>query len=126
MNSYNHYAFGSVVEWLYRVMAGIDTDPAAPGFEKIVIRPLPDARVGHARAEYDSVRGKIVSDWSLEGNGALSLNVSVPANTTATVFLPNAAGKRVSLDGKPVKTMAAVNGVVPVELGSGSYGLRVE
>jgi alpha-L-rhamnosidase len=88
MNSYNHYAFGSVVEWLYRVMAGIDTDPSAPGFEKIVIHPQPDARIGHARAEYDSVRGKIVSEWSLAANGAFSLTVTIPANTTATVVLP--------------------------------------
>ena len=94
MNSYNHYAFGSVVEWLYREMAGIDTDPLAPGFEKIVIRPRPDPRVRHARAEYDSVRGKIVSEWTLDPAGALSLNVTIPANTTATVILPDGTKRK--------------------------------
>lgn len=89
MNSYNHYAFGSVVEWLYREMAGIDTDPSAPGYAKIVIHPRPDKRIRHVRAEYDSVRGTIVSEWTYEPNGALSMNVTLPANTTATIVLPD-------------------------------------
>lgn len=93
MNSYNHYAFGSVVEWLYREVAGIDTDPSSPGFERIVIRPRPDARLRHARAEYDSVRGKIVSEWTFDAAGAFALNVTIPANTTATVILPNGTTK---------------------------------
>jgi alpha-L-rhamnosidase len=126
MNSYNHYAFGSVVEWLYREMAGIDTDGAAPGFEKIVIHPHPDARVGHVKAEYDSVRGKIVSEWSLAGDGAVSLNVTIPANTTATVVLPGVAGKRVSRDGRAVAVRASADGAVSVEVGSGTYKFRVE
>jgi alpha-L-rhamnosidase len=95
MNSYNHYAFGSVVEWLYREVAGIDGDPAAPGFEKIVIHPHPDARLGNARAEYDSIRGKIVSEWSLDAAGALSVNVVIPANTMAKVILPDGVTKEV-------------------------------
>ena len=95
MNSYNHYAFGSVVEWMYREAAGIDADPSAPGFEKIVIHPHPDARLGHARAEYDSIRGKIVSEWSLDAAGKLSMNVVIPANTTAKVILPDGVTKEV-------------------------------
>ncbi len=95
MNSYNHYAFGSVVEWLYREVAGIDADPAAPGFEKIVIHPHPDLRLGHARAEYDSIRGKIVSEWSLDAAGKLSVNVVIPANTMAKVILPGGVTKEV-------------------------------
>lgn len=91
MNSYNHYAFGAVVEWLYREMAGIDTDPSAPGFAKIVIHPHPDPRVGHVRVEYDSVRGKIVSAWTY-GDGALTYNVTVPPNTTASLMLPGRDG----------------------------------
>lgn len=93
MNSYNHYAFGSVVEWLYREMAGIDTGPSAPGFEKIVIHPHPDPRIGHVRAEYNSVRGKIVSEWTYEDDGSVSYRVEVPANTAATVLLPQRDGK---------------------------------
>jgi alpha-L-rhamnosidase len=93
MNSYNHYAFGAVVEWLYREMAGIDTDPTAPGFEKIVIHPHPNRQIGHVRAEYNSVRGKIVSEWTYENDGSVSYKVEVPANTVATVLLPQRDGK---------------------------------
>ena len=103
MNSYNHYAFGSVVEWLYRVMAGIDSDSSAPGFEKIVIQPHPDKRVPHVRAEYDSVRGKIISEWNLDPAGAFSLNVTIPANSAARIVLPDGSTK---------------------EVGSGSYTFR--
>ena len=91
MNSFNHYSLGSVGEWLFRYVAGIDTDPAHPGFAHIQVRPHPGPGLSHARAEYRSVRGRIVSDWNTAG-GALALSVTVPANTTATVFLPAGAG----------------------------------
>src|SRR5204863_845406 len=64
MNSYNHYAFGSVVAWIYRYVAGIDTSLQDPGFHQIVVHPRLDTRMTQARAEYDSAYGKIVSDWS--------------------------------------------------------------
>lgn len=96
MNSYNHYAFGSVVEWLYRTMAGIDTEASAPGFQEIVIHPHPDRRVPQARAEYDSIRGKIVSQWTLDTDGRFSLNVTIPANTTAKIMLPDGTTRQVS------------------------------
>jgi alpha-L-rhamnosidase len=64
MNSYNHYAFGSVVAWIVRSVAGIDTTPAAPGYREIVIHPHLDTRITRARGEYESVYGKIVSDWT--------------------------------------------------------------
>ncbi len=123
MNSYNHYAFGSVVEWYYRVLAGIDTDAAAPGFRNIVIHPHPDARLGHAHTEYDSVRGRIVSDWSLGEDGGLSLAVTVPANTTATVVLPRG---RITRDGAPVECGAGPDeGSVSCQVGSGMYVFRL-
>lgn len=85
MNSYNHYAFGSVMAFVYRYVAGIDTAPDAPGFHHIVIHPHPDARMPHAHGEYDSVYGKIVTDWTAS---PFSLNITIPANTNATVYLP--------------------------------------
>ncbi len=65
MNSFNHYAFGSVVAWIYRYVAGIDTEAGGPGFREIVIRPRTAGPITHARGEYDSVYGKIVSDWTV-------------------------------------------------------------
>lgn len=87
-SSFNHYALGSVAEWLYRYMAGIDTDPSGPGFKKIIIRPRPNARLTHVRGEYDSVYGTIISDWTLK-DGMFTLTATLPSNTTGTIILPN-------------------------------------
>ncbi len=84
MNSYNHYSFGSVVAWIYRAMGGIDTTPEGPGFHEIVIHPHPNEQLGRVRTEYESVYGKIVTEW--EGT---SLKVTIPANTHARVILPD-------------------------------------
>ncbi len=88
MNSFNHYALGSVGEWLYRHVAGIDTDPARPGYEHIIIHPRPSERLPHARAAYRSVRGAIAVEWRI-ADGAYTLRLSIPANTTATVYVPS-------------------------------------
>jgi alpha-L-rhamnosidase len=119
MNSYNHYAFGSVVAWVYRSVAGIDTDAAGPGFKHIVIHPLLDARITHARGEYDSVYGKIVSDWRGTPQGPFALKVTIPANTTAKVILPEIPNAQASEDGKPVQGNV-------VEIGSGTYAFAVK
>jgi alpha-L-rhamnosidase len=119
MNSYNHYAFGSVMAWVYRRVAGIDADPADPGFHHIVIRPHVEPGIGHVHAEYDSAYGTIKTEWTASANGHLDLHVTVPANTTATVSLPAAPGSVVKLDGRPVSS-AAKDGSVTREIGSGS------
>jgi len=90
MNSFNHYAFGSVMAWVYRYVAGIDTTPDDGGFHEIVIQPRVDSHMTHARAEYDSVYGKIVSDWTAKPGEPFSLRVTIPANTSARVILPDA------------------------------------
>ncbi len=68
MNSYNHYAYGAVAEWLYRYVAGIDEDAEEPGFHRIVLHPQFDASLGEASATYDSPYGAITSDWKMTGN----------------------------------------------------------
>lgn len=88
MNSYNHYAFGSVMAWVYRRVSGIDTDARGPGFHHLVIAPHTDARLTHARSEYDSVYGEVITDWTRSNDGSVQLSVTLPANTTATVELP--------------------------------------
>lgn len=94
MNSFNHYAFGSVGQWLYQYAAGIDVDPQRPGYEHIIIRPYPGPGLDYVRAEYQSIRGKIVSTWRRQGT-RLTLELTIPANTTATVYVPTTDARTV-------------------------------
>jgi alpha-L-rhamnosidase len=119
MNSYNHYAFGSVMAWVYRRTAGIDADTRAAGFHHVEIAPQVNSKLSHVHAEYDSVYGTIVTDWKTDANHTLHLMVSVPANTTATVHLPGAA----TMDGKQVATSG--QGASTAEIGSGTYQFEV-
>ena len=125
MNSYNHYAFGSVMAWVYRRVAGIDADPEHPGFHHVVISPHVEPGLSHVHAEYDSAYGTIKTDWSSNASGHLDLHVTVPANTTATLFLPAAATSVVKQDGRAL-TLAAKDGSMMQEIGSGSYVFSVE
>ena len=125
MNSYNHYAFGSVIAWVYRYAAGIDTLPDAPGFKEVVIQPHLDSRMTSARAEYESIYGKIVSDWKGTAAGPFSLSVTIPANTSAKVFLPAIAGGHLTQDGKPLAAQPE-GGSYVIPIGSGSYHFEVK
>ncbi len=125
MNSYNHYAFGSVIAWVYRYAAGIDATPDSPGFKKIVIHPHLDSRMSAARAEYDSVYGKIVSDWKGTPSGPFSLKVKIPANTSADVFLPAISGTHITESDNPVEAQLA-DGAYVVRIGAGSYNFDVK
>ena len=125
MNSYNHYAFGSVIAWVYRYDAGIDTNLSGPGFKEIVVHPHLDSRMPSARAEYDSVYGKIVSDWKGSPTGPFSLRVVIPANSSAKVFLPAIAGAQATEGGKPVTTQSE-SGENVVHVGSGTYNFEVK
>lgn len=124
MNSYNHYAFGSVVAWVYRCVAGIDTVPSGAGFHEIMIRPRLDESISTARGEYESVYGKITTEWNGTPSGPFTLKVAIPANTTAKVMLPAIPHTRVTEHGRAVKT-AEQSGARVVEIGSGSYEFHV-
>jgi alpha-L-rhamnosidase len=125
MNSYNHYAFGSVVAWVYRNVAGIDTTRSGPGFHEITVRPLRDARMDHAHGEYDSVYGKIVTDWKGKPGEPFTLQVRIPANTSAKVYLPAGAGASVTQDGQAVSAEQE-DGAAVVKVGSGTYAFEVK
>lgn len=125
MNSYNHYAFGSVMAWVYRYVAGIDTTASGPGFREIAIHPRLDARITHARGEYDSAYGPIVTDWNGTAAGPFTLAVTIPANTTAKVYLPLIRHAKVTESGKRLKGVKADESYV-VEIGSGSYNFQVK
>jgi alpha-L-rhamnosidase len=90
MNSFNHYAFGAIGEWMYRRVAGIDVDPDNPGYRHIIIRPQPpaDGCIKSVQATYDSIRGRVVSGWRVDGDN-VRLDVTIPANTRATAHLPD-------------------------------------
>jgi alpha-L-rhamnosidase len=123
MNSYNHYAFGSVVAWVYRYVAGIDTTVDAPGFKKIIVRPHIDPRLTFAKGEYDSVYGKVSSEWSTASEGQFELRVRIPANTTADIYLPATFGSSAFQDGKKLNLRA--DGFFVVHVGSGMYHFEV-
>jgi hypothetical protein len=91
---------GQIQEWFYHDLAGIGCDPTGPGFEKIIINPQPVGDLTWVKASYDSIRGKIVSSWKRDGDKFL-LNVTIPANTTATVFVPAKSTESVTEAGRP-------------------------
>ena len=88
MNSFNHYAYGCVCEWLWETAAGIAADPAVPGFRHIIMKPVPDKRLGHLEATYKSAAGTIKSAWKYEGDNC-KWTFTIPRGATATVVLPS-------------------------------------
>jgi alpha-L-rhamnosidase len=130
MNSYNHYAFGAVGEWMYANVAGLDFDPAAPAWRRLVIRPLVGPAVARgltgARGEHMTVRGKVASAWKVVG-GTLSLEVEVPVHATARVHVPASAVEAVKESGRPaarapgVQVVGLVDGAAVFEVGAGRY-----
>ena len=105
MNSFNHFAFGSVMEWVYGYGAGIKWDEAAPGGKHFTLRPTTGGGVNTLKGELDSVYGTIKSDWAVEDN-RLRYAVTVPANTTATVLLPAETETGILANGKPAAEYA--------------------
>ena len=87
MNSFNHYAYGAVCEWIWETAAGISADPSEPGFKHIIMKPVPDERLGFVKAEYMSHAGLIKSEWKYEGDKWI-WNFTIPKGATATVTLP--------------------------------------
>ena len=87
MNSFNHYAYGCVCEWIWETAAGISTDVAKPGFQHIILAPIPDKRLGFVKAEYQSTSGLIKSEWKYKGDQWI-WDFTIPKGATASVILP--------------------------------------
>ena len=121
MNSFNHYSLGSVGQWLYQDVAGIDTDPAQPGYGHVLLHPRPGPGLTQVSARYESIRGPIVSAWKIE-NGQFAWDVTIPANTTATAWVPTQQAEAVTEGGRKIGADA---GITPVrtEAGSAVYEL---
>jgi alpha-L-rhamnosidase len=121
MNSYNHYAFGAVVGFMYRRLGGIAA--AEPGFRSIEVAPVYHPSVGRVRADYDSVLGRISTDVDGDGSGVRRLALTVPPNATARVTLPARSWResRRALEGRSDLRVSRDASGVQVELGSGDY-----
>lgn len=126
MNSFNHYAIGSIGEWLYRVVAGIDTDKIKPGYKHLHIRPLPSKELTYVEAILHSMYGVIKSAWEVKDD-YFKMTVIIPPNTTATIDLPFAKLNDIYEDFKKnydieiIFKCESVGNTVRLELGSGTY-----
>ena len=138
MNSFNHYAYGAVGEWMYRYMLGIEYDEQQPGFKHIILQPKPDLRatwprgqehITWARGSHKSYYGEIRSAWQASGDlSTLDYECTVPTNATATLYLPVASadtevyeGGVVAAKAEGVEYVGYENGCQVYRLGSGSY-----
>lgn len=126
MNSFNHYAYGAIGDWMYRVVAGIDTREDAPGYRHILIHPHPGGKLTQATATLQTYYGQLSSSWQLR-NGQLLLDVEIPANTRATVYVPVQHNAVVQEGGQPVtarkdiQVVSTGQDVMTLEIGSGRY-----
>ena len=125
MNSFNHYSLGACGEWMFRSMLGIETDGA--GFKKITMKPELGEGITWAKGHYDSIHGRIGSDWKIE-NKTFHWNITVPANTTATVYVPTKDAAAVTESGKPankadgLKFLRMEKDRAVYQVSAGSYG----
>lgn len=130
MNSFNHYSLGSCGRWMFESVAGIACDPKHPGFGKVVVNPHVGGTLTWAKGSYDSIRGRIESGWRIE-NGVLTIDVTVPANVWADVFVPTTRTADVRESGEVWKhengnrLRAYIGGKAVYEVGSGRYSFTV-
>ncbi len=126
MNSFNHYAFGAIGDWMYRTIGGLDVDDTAPGYKHAIIAPVVGGGITGAKTELQTSYGLLGSEWQVQ-NGAMTLTVTVPANTTASVTLRNTTAATAREGGVALSSAAGVRSVraegkdVVVTVGSGRY-----
>ena len=121
MNSFNHYAYGAIGEWLYQHVAGIAINEFHPGYKHFFLAPHPGGGLQNANAEIITLYGKVSSSWKFE-NENFVYEVIIPSNTNATVCLPLAKAQQVTQDGLPVKAGFVQNSnELKITLGSGRY-----
>ncbi|RAV10922.1 alpha-L-rhamnosidase [Paenibacillus contaminans] len=126
MNSFNQYALGSVGEWIFRFVGGIDLDDRVPGYKHIRIHPRIGGGLDHVASRYESIQGPISCNWR-RLDDRLSIDVSIPAGTTAVVRIPANPGQHVTESGGSLEAAIGLtvsehtNDAVFVEIGSGDY-----
>jgi alpha-L-rhamnosidase len=126
MNSFNHYAYGAIGDWMYREIAGLDTDESGPGYKKSIIAPHPGGNLKFVSAVLQTLYGPLRSEWNIE-NGFLKLDITIPNNTTAIVNLPAAASAVIKESGNPIEKVKEISDIskdgndLNFNLGSGTY-----
>jgi len=129
MNSFNHYAYGAIGDWMYRVMAGLDADE--PGYKSLLIKPNPGGGFTQASATLQTLYGPAASRWQREEN-TLTMEIEIPANTTATILVPTSDVSSITEGGKPLPSLPEIkitgieNGYVVLKTGSGKYSFSVK
>lgn len=141
MNSFNHYSYGIVAEWMFRHMAGIVPDEQNAGFKHFILNPNPDTRetLPHAQArittvdaDFWSMYGSIKAGWRCDGTSEMTYNVTVPANTTATLVMPVGEGMALYEGGQlvsdvdDIELVSEEDGKTICNLGSGTYTFSVQ
>ncbi|WP_462253405.1 family 78 glycoside hydrolase catalytic domain [Ferruginibacter sp.] len=130
MNSFNHYAYGAIGDWMYRVMVGLDTYEDGPGYKHIKIQPHIGGGFTHASASLQTYYGTLSSGWKTEA-GKIILDVEIPANTTATVYVPAANAEAITENGTALSSLKDItvtgkeNDFVILKIGSGKYHFEV-
>lgn len=131
LNSFNHYAYGAIGNWLYTTIAGISYTADAPGYKKIIINPHVGGELTYAKAEYQSVYGKITSHWQINDANFI-LNVNIPVNTTAEVHIPSESLDLITENGKAINTIKDIkfiefeNKQAVYLIGSGEYVFKTK
>jgi alpha-L-rhamnosidase len=128
MNSFNHYAYGAIGDWMYRVSAGIET--MGPGYRHIIIQPHTTDKMTYSKASLESPYGTIASGWERK-DGKVTVKVIIPANTMATIILPVINANKVTESGMPLsqniylKDIKTSDNKIVLEAGSGEYSFEI-
>lgn len=130
MNSYNHYAYGAVGDWIYGYAAGVDADARDPGYHTILLHPNFDSRLGSLDLLYESGYGTIRSEWSISGKTA-AWKITIPPNATGRLPLSHALSESFTLNGKPLRKDSSLRATTGgdqevYELPAGSYEFAVK
>lgn len=130
MNSFNHYAYGAIGDWMYRIAAGIDVEDDGVGYKKIRINPHVGGNFSFVSADYKTPYGKVASHWEIQGS-TLKLKTEIPPNTTAFIYIPTTSLKDITESGKPLSALKEIEIVetgennIVVKAGSGTYDFSV-
>ena len=131
MNSFNHYGFGAVGEWMYQTILGIVPDETSPAYKHFFIKPVPGGSLTWAKGSYMSIRGKIAVDWQIK-DSLLHLNIEIPTNTSATIVVPTQEPAGVLLDGRSLNAVDYVQNLrlsensATFDLASGTYSFTAK
>ena len=126
MNSFNHYSYGAIGDWMYREIAGIDTYPDDPGYHHIMIKPHIGGNLSYANADLKTYYGNVTSHWKRD-NDKLQLDIEIPVNTKATIYIPAKSAASTKENDDPLSSVSDLKVIgmegnyVIVETGSGKY-----